>query len=228
MIREFDNSDALAATLAGEVAAALAARLQQAETAVLAVSGGTTPVRFFQALSALPLDWAKVVITLVDDRWVPETSRRSNALLVRQHLLQGEAGAARFVPLVSDDDTPESGQAKAEAAMRALPLPFTSVILGVGTDGHTASFFPRGDRLAQALAPAAGQLVETMRAEAAGEPRITLTLPVLLAAGHVAIHIEGDTKRRVLEAAMRPGPAAEMPIRAVLARQPAPEIFWCP
>jgi 6-phosphogluconolactonase len=67
-----------------------------------------------------------------------------------------------------------------------------------------------------------------MRAEAAVEPRITLTLPVLLAADVVAIHIEGERKRAVLEAAVRPGPVEELPIRAVLARQPTPDVFWCP
>jgi 6-phosphogluconolactonase len=67
-----------------------------------------------------------------------------------------------------------------------------------------------------------------MHAEAAVEPRITLTLPVILAADVVAIHIEGERKRAVLDLALEPGPVEHLPIRAVLARTPTPDIFWCP
>ncbi|HQT45900.1 MAG: 6-phosphogluconolactonase [Acidocella sp. 20-63-7] len=227
MIREFPTAEELAGALAREVAAALAARLTRGGAAALAVSGGSTPLRFFRALAAQVLDWDKVTVTLVDDRWVGEDSPRSNAALVRAHLLQGRAAAARFVPLMNDAPTPEAGRAATEAALRKLP-PLAAVVLGMGADGHTASFFPGGDRLAQALAPAQGEWVETMRAPGALEPRITLTLPPLLAAGFVALHIEGAAKRAVLEEALRPGPMVDLPVRAVLARAPQPVVFWSP
>lgn len=228
MIREFSTAEELAEALAREVAAALAARLAREGAAALAVSGGSTPLRFFRALSAQALDWDKITVTLVDDRWVGEDSPRSNAALVRAHLLQGPAAAARFVPLVNDAPTPEAGRAAVEAALREIRLPLAAVVLGMGADGHTASFFPGGDRLAQALAPAQGEWVETMRAPGALEPRITLTLPLLLAAGFLALHIEGAAKRAVLEEALRPGLITELPVRAVLARAPQPVVFWSP
>lgn len=231
---DFPTAGALADGLAAHVAAALTARLAQAGQrgggrAALAVSGGRTPTRFFQALSRQAVDWSRIDITLVDERWVDEGSDRSNAALVRANLLQGPAAAATFVPLYADAATPEDGLAQLSARIAALPLPFAAVVLGMGDDGHTASFFPGGDRLAGALAPAPGQLLETMRAPAAGEPRITLTLPVLLAADTLCLHIEGAGKQRVLEAALVSGPAEAMPIRAVLTRSERPvEIFWCP
>lgn len=228
MIRVFPGPDELAEALAAEIATAIGRRLQRDGAAAIAVSGGTTPVRFFQALSKKSLNWSAVTITLVDDRWVDASSPRSNARLVQANLLQGPASAAVFMPLADASTSPELGRIAAQITLAALKLPFAAVTLGMGNDGHTASFFPGGDRLAEALNPCSGQLVETMRAEAAVEPRITLTLPVLLAADTVAIQIEGPAKRSALAAAMLPGQATDMPIRAVLARQPVPEIFWCP
>jgi len=223
---DFPNGEALAEKLADHVARTLQARLDKDGAAALAVAGGTTPIRFFEILSARDLDWSKVTITLVDDRWVPDTSPRSNAKLVRAHLLQRNAAAADFLPLVSPDDLPEDAVDAVEAAIAALPLAFAAVVLGMGKDGHFASIFPDGDHLTQALA--GRHHVEIMHAEAAVEPRITLTLPIILAADAVAIHIEGERKRAVLDLALEPGPVEHLPIRAVLARSPTPDIFWCP
>jgi 6-phosphogluconolactonase len=228
MIHEFSCSADLAEALATAVHKTLAARLRRDGSAALAVSGGTTPLKFFQALAAKNLDWPAVTITLVDDRWVPESSPRSNAALVKTQLLQNRAAAATFVPLVTAAPTPEAGRHDTEAAIAAQKLPFAAIILGMGTDGHTASFFPGGDRLAEALHPTIGQKIETMRAEAAIDPRITLTLPVLLEAEHLFLHIEGQAKRDTLEAALQPGPIETMPIRAILRRAKPPEIFWSP
>jgi 6-phosphogluconolactonase len=223
VIREFPDPVSLAEALAGYVAAVLSARLAQAGTAVLAVSGGSTPVRFFHVLSKKTLDWSNVTVTLVDERWVPETSSRSNATLVRTHLLQGKAATARFLPLYNGAATPDAG-----CAAFGLPLPLTVAVLGMGTDGHTASLFPGGDNLASALDLDGEAIVLPMRAPGAGEPRITLTLPALLGADHIVLHVESEPKRAVLNRAMRPGPVEELPVRAILARQPEPEIFWSP
>lgn len=219
-------------TLAKELAEAIADRIRTAiaerGAAAIAVSGGSTPGKFFQALGKFrDVDWTKVTVTLVDERWVDETSDRSNALLVNEKMLQGPAAVARFVPLYSggDEPTPEA-VAKTNTLVSALPKPFAAVILGMGTDGHTASFFPGGDTLDEALTAEGPTLA--IHAPGAGEPRITFTLPRLLETDGLYLHIEGEEKAEVLDKALGDGPVDEMPIRAVL-RSGAPlSVYWSP
>ncbi|MBC8036119.1 MAG: 6-phosphogluconolactonase [Rhizobiales bacterium] len=212
---EFSDREGLAVQLANDVGNALRARIATNGMAKLAVSGGTTPKLFFEKLSRLDIGWSQVTVTLVDDRQVLESSERSNARLVRSSLIQDKAAAARFAPLYNN---PEA--AKLE--------PFDAVVLGMGRDGHTASFFPGGDRLAEALDPATLQRIVEMRAPTAGEPRLTFTLPVLLAASFIALHIEGWEKRAALETALAGGPIEDMPIRAFFRAKAPITLYWSP
>jgi len=228
-LRRFDGSDALALALAEAVASDLRQALARAGHASLAVSGGSTPQRFMQALSRQALEWERVTVTLVDERWVSESHPRSNAALVRTHLLQHAAAGARLLPLFSDLPGPGDALPGLEAELAALPLPLDVAVLGMGEDGHTASFFPGGDALEAALDPGGAAPVLPMHAPAAGEPRITLTLPVLLAARHLYLHIEGQGKWQVLQQSLSAGPGQPMlPIARVLqsARAPVPT-YWC-
>lgn len=226
----FTDCHALATALAERVAQQLRDGIEQRGGALMAVSGGSTPKHFFEQLSHASLDWSRVSITLVDERWVPESSDRSNAALVRSMLLRNEAAAATFIPLFSGADTPEKGIADEASQVNALPLPFDVVILGMGADGHTASFFPGGDRLTDALDLAGTQRLMPMRAEGAGEPRITFTLPALLQTRALFLHIEGDAKRRVLaDARLGLGEGKHYPVRAVLEQTQLPvAVYWCP
>lgn len=226
----FTDCDALARALAERIAERLRLGIVERGKALLAVSGGSTPVRFFQQLSRIELEWPKVQVVLVDERWVPETHERSNARLVKSELLQHAASAAHFVPLYADAPTPEAGMVAVRARVAALPYPFDAVILGMGTDGHTASFFPGGDRLAEALDLAGTARVLPMRAAGAGEPRITFTLPALLDTQALYLHIEGETKRQLLaDARLGLGAAKDYPVRTVLTQTRVPvAVYWCP
>jgi 6-phosphogluconolactonase len=226
----FTDCEAQALALAERVAERLRDALNERGRAVLAVSGGNTPKDLFARLSRQALDWAKVYVTLVDERWVPETDERSNAQLVKSRLLQHAASAAHFIPLYTGDATPEAGLATAEARIDALPLPFDAVVLGMGDDGHTASFFPGGDHLAEALDLKGRARVLPMRAPGAGEPRITLGLPTLLDTRALYLLVAGEKKRDLL-ADVRLGldAAQNYPVRAVLTQSRVPvAVYWCP
>jgi 6-phosphogluconolactonase len=212
---DFANRDALASGLADRVARGLSRAISRKGHATLAVSGGTTPRLFFQHLSHENITWDKVTITLVDERQVDEDSDRSNARLLRQNLMQNNAKDARFVPLFRNE-------------LAASALEPDVAVLGMGEDGHTASFFPGGNKLDEALNPKTTTALITMAAPGAGEPRLTFTLAHLLKAKVLCLHIEGANKQAVLEKATAGTDVHDMPIRAVLQSDRPLDIFWCP
>ena len=202
-----------AALMAG-LAAVIAGQLRAVSGPVtLSVPGGTTPGPVFDALSGEDLDWGRVAVLLNDERWVGEDSPRSNTRLVRERLLVGRAAEATLVPMYMPAPQPEE-RLDVLAKGIAPHLPITVLLLGMGGDMHTASLFPGADRLAEALAPDAPVLM-ALRADAAGEARITLTARILQAAQNIHILITGADKRAALERAVTL-PPMEAPVRVVL------------
>jgi len=219
---EYPDSELMMFDLADVLASELSAALRQNERATFCVPGGTTPGPIFDVLSAVNLDWSRVTVLPSDERWLPETNERSNARLIRNRLLTGKAAAATFQPLYEPTDLPEDAVDDLGAAVGRL-LPISVLLLGMGADMHTASLFPDGDRLATALDPEAPVIVP-MRAPGAGEPRVTLSAPVLADAMSIHILITGRIKRAALDSAMSL-PATSAPVRAVLDEA---TVHWAP
>ncbi len=212
-LREYPDREMLAMDLANQIAGELREALSHQDRAALAVPGGTSPGPVFDALCAARLDWDRVDVLLTDERWVPESSDRSNTRLLRERLLTDRAAAARYLPLYADADTPEEKLADLAAAI-VPSLPLAVVLLGMGADMHTASIFPGADKLAEALAPNAPTLL-AMRAPGAPEPRITLSAPVLEGATKKHLAIYGAQRRGVLQEARGLAPV-EAPVNAIL------------
>ncbi|HEY0213654.1 MAG TPA: 6-phosphogluconolactonase [Paenirhodobacter sp.] len=219
---EYPDREMLMMALADAIAAELRQGLTQGDRVTLSVPGGTTPGPVFDILSGLDLEWDRVSVLLNDERWVDEASPRSNTRLLRDRLLRNRAAAARLVPLYAPAAAPEDRMAElAEGVEGALPI--TVLLLGMGADMHTASLFPGADRLAEALTDDAPPLM-ALRADAAGEPRITLTARVLRDAMHCHILITGAEKRAALERA-ETLPELQAPVRTVLKNA---TIHWAP
>ncbi len=210
---EYADREMLALDLANLIAGELRTALSQSDSATLAVPGGTSPGPVFDDLCAVDLDWDRVNVMLTDERWVPESSERSNTRLLRERLLTDKAAAANLLPLYAPYDTPEEGLGELAKGIEAQ-LPLSVVLLGMGADMHTASIFPEADKLDEALAPNAPVLLP-MRAPGAPEPRITLSAEALDGAMSKHILIFGAEKRAALENAKGKAPK-DAPINAVL------------
>jgi 6-phosphogluconolactonase len=230
ILQRFDSPAEAAAALASQIIPALRMALNWRGVASLGGAGGRTPAPLLRMLRDADLDWAKVAVTLTDERWVPEDHAASNAALLRTELLAGRAGVARFVPLY--DASAASAAAAAGAVwntVAAMPRPFDAVVLGMGEDGHFASLFPGNPGLAAALDPQADPGCVAMRAPVEPMERISLNLAALLQTRRLFLLVTGEVKRELLLTAARREPHANWPVATLLAqRHPSPEVFWAP
>ncbi len=215
--RDFPTLDGAAAAIAGAIGETLAQAIDRRGEAVLALSGGRTPRHVLPLLAERRLDWSKVTVTLVDERWVDPSHPDSNEKLVREFLLTGAARAARFVPLKTPAATPEQGIDKAEANLDKLSWPMEAIFLGLGEDGHIASLFPG----AAAWEEAAGRCV-AVSAGASGLARISLSPRALLDCRRIYLLFAGAKKAKAFAAALNPGPIRDHPLRLVLGQEKAP------
>jgi 6-phosphogluconolactonase len=215
--------------IAVAVAAALRRDLESNERARLLVSGGKSPVPVFRALAQAPLDWARVDIALVDERWLQPGDSDSNAHLVREHLLRSHAAAARFEPLTRAGSSIEEAVSYANLHARQPP---GIALLGMGDDGHTASLFPRMRGLDHALQTSNAYVaVDAAGCEGAGPwpRRISLT-PAGLAPAHTRLlMIRGEGKRALFDRALDGTDAHELPVRIAFTTPGALlQVYWCP
>ena len=204
----------------------------------LLVSGGSTPLGLYRALSLCDLNWKDVSIALVDERWVDAAHAGSNETFIRESLLTNNASAAAFTGMKNEAASAALGMAKCEAGYQALAQPFSLTILGMGGDGHTASLFPEAQGLEAALDASNTALCAVINArpsEVTGEltERMTLTLSGLLTSQKIILLLRGDEKRRVYEKAKslsETGDLKSMPISTLLAAHNRVKIsvYWSP
>jgi 6-phosphogluconolactonase len=223
--RSHSDAKHLAQDLADAVATTLRAAIDSHGVATLVVSGGRSPVAFFECLAKQELPWAQVVISLADERWVPVALHDSNEGLVRRHLLRGPAAAARFIGLYQAAGSLEEAALQAHQALAELP-PIDVLVLGMGDDGHTASLFPDSPNLHEALQADCPRRCLPMLAPGVPHQRLSMTLPLLTSARLPLLALQGQGKLETLAAALDPGEVASMPVRALL-HSPL-EIYWCP
>lgn len=219
-------NEALARFIAGKLAAAIELR----GVASLVVSGGTTGKGLFERLSHQHLPWSRVCVTLADERWVPPSDPHSNEGSIQRHLLQNAAASAGFVPLFDGTQTPAAAVPAVTKLLDSMARPFDVVVLGMGTDGHTASLFPGAE---QGL-DGTDQTWPCVAVPAPSEPnvpvpRMSLTAAALTDCRHLVLHITGSVKQAILQQALQPGPVAAMPVRLALQQQHVPcHVYWAP
>ena len=219
------SKEELNITMKERVQKIISAAVNTKGQALIALSGGSTPKPFFELLSKTDLDWENVYITLVDERWVDTKDSNSNEYLVRNFLMQNKAIKAKFIGLKNDEETAAKGLAYCKNRLNKHDDNFDLVLLGMGEDGHTASFFPHAQELNSALLSKEDCVALTP--PKAPYERMTLTLSRLFRSENIFLHIEGKKKLAVLNEAFKEGSVEQMPIRAFINKDQKPylEVF---
>ncbi len=195
----------------------------------LLLSGGSTPAPVYRALSKAPLDWDRVDVALVDERWLQPTDPDSNAHLVRTHLLHNHATRARFEAMTQPGRRIEEAVAVANAHAKQDTC---LAVLGMGEDGHVASLFPGMSGLTEALTSQSAYVaVDASGCPGAGpwQRRISLTPAGLSRVSQRLLLIRGARKREVFQRVVASGDIARAPLLAALgssAKGPL-QVHWC-
>ena len=224
MWHEFDEQEQYLDALVAEVAARLDRATALGNPAGFAVSGGRSPIPMFERLSRADLDWGKVHISLVDERFVAPSHPDSNEYIVRRHLLQHRASTAQFTGLITDAHDLHACLAAANRQNHAIAL----AILGMGDDGHTASLFPHARQLLNALDRRQPSRYAHITPPAAKYERISMTLAAMLQTGGLILAIAGHDKKSIYEQAAGQ-PSTTFPISYLIHQTETPfDVYWHP
>ena len=212
----FSDRHALIGALAETSQNILGDAVSTAGKASLLCSGGSTPGPLYSALSNAELDWANITVGLTDERWVASTSEGSNLALIKRTLLQNHAKAATLYPMVTDPALSAFDEAhRIDTTYKQNLLPADLMILGMGADAHTLSWFTGSKGLSEALDPKTAKMVTAIEAPATKTTGIyttrqTLTRPAIAAARNVILMLTGDEKRIVFETSTSDTPVGHM------------------
>lgn len=168
----------------------------------VALSGGSTPAALYSLLAAGEfcdrVDWPRVHLFWGDERCVPPDHPDSNFRMTREHLLDRIQLPPENIHRMQGETEPVAAAAAYESELRkffSAGLPrFDLVLLGLGEDGHTASLFPGSAALKETEHWVAAVYVDKLRSH-----RLTLTLPVINAAAHVAFLVAGASKAAIVK-----------------------------
>jgi len=215
-VHVFSAQDDLIATLSQSIIEALEEAIEAKGKASLLVSGGSTPKPLFKKLREVSLDWEKVSVGLCDERWVSSSHEESNENLVKTHLLQGKASKATFVGMYTEETDIQAAESLCEKKMKEALFPFDVLILGMGSDAHTASLFPENVKLDKAFDLDSEDLCIAIEPTTAPYMRMSLTRSAILSAKNIYLHFEGLEKLTMYEEAIAGDDMYKMPIRSVL------------
>ena len=191
--------NSLVTELTSRISHLLESAIETNHKATILLSGGTTPIPLYHKLSQCNIEWNKVDIGLVDERFVLQDNSFSNEKMIRNTLIKNKAKNARFTGMIWDANY-EMNLKMANEAYKTFLNP-DLLILGMGNDGHTASLFPNDMSSSISINENQPALSNTF---APNEPkrRITLNKSFICSSQKTYLLIQGKEKASIVQGAV--------------------------
>jgi len=197
MKKEFDTKNLLENQLAADILSVIKSAIQQFGDARILLSGGSTPIGLYAKLAASNIEWSKVKIGLVDERFVPLNHPSNNEKMIRT---QFTAANPIVISMVQDSENRESNLSLVSIQYEPFIERTDFCLLGMGEDGHTASLFPTDPNSEENLN---NDFIGFVNTQAPVEPtnRISCSKELLLKSTHLAVMLIGENKLTVFNQA---------------------------
>jgi len=231
-VRVLEDADAVAQAAAAEFLSSTGEALRNAPTASVALSGGSTPRTLYDLLASdavrARVRWTRILFFFGDERHVGPSDAESNYRMAAEAMLSRVPVPPENVHRIRAEDPSAEAAARAyerdlEEHFRLAPGQFPRfdlALLGLGTDGHTASLFPGTKGLSEARRRAVSNWIGKLDTE-----RITLTAPTFNAAAEVVFLVCGGDKAAPLKSVLQ-GAYEPTQLPAQLIRPGSGRLLW--
>jgi 6-phosphogluconolactonase len=197
-MKEFNSKVQLDQSLCADLVKIIQQAIAEKGSANILLSGGSSPIHLYELLSKCDIDWSKVIIGLVDERFVEPNNDFSNEKMIRKKLIQNHASTATFCGMV-ENSIDQIDNAKSIASTYAIFYnQLDLVLLGMGEDGHTASLFP-GDDVSEKLLRSQKIGIYNTISPNFPTDRITCSAAMILQAENIILMLSGEKKLNVFE-----------------------------
>ena len=197
-IKTFENKKNLENTLLLKISTCISDAIKKYGDARFLLSGGSTPMNLYSLLSEETIEWEKVKIGLVDERFVPKENLFNNETQIKNNLLKNSAKFATIFGMVYNYENEMLNLKMVNQQYKTFFERIDFTILGMGEDGHTASLFP-GDKESEELMNTSNIGIFSTKSPSFPYNRITCSKELIAKSNYIALFISGETKFNVLK-----------------------------
>lgn len=197
-IKKFENKKNLESTLLLKISTCISDAIKKYGDARFLLSGGSTPMNLYSLLSEETIEWEKVKIGLVDERFVPKENLFNNETQIKNNLLKNSAKFATIFGMVYNYENEILNLKMVNQQYKIFFERIDFTILGMGEDGHTASLFP-GDKESEDLMNTSNIGIFSTKSPSFPYNRITCSKELIAKSNYIALFINGETKFNVLK-----------------------------
>ena len=197
-IKKFENKKNLESSLLLKISTCISDAIKKYGDARFLLSGGSTPMNLYSLLSEETIEWEKVKIGLVDERFVPKENLFNNETQIKNNLLKNSAKFATIFGMVYNYENEILNLKMVNQQYKTFFERIDFTILGMGEDGHTASLFP-GDKESEELMNTSNIGIFSTKSPSFPYNRITCSKELIAKSNYIALFINGETKFNVLK-----------------------------